>query len=150
VTEYEAERAVIAAALEWDGDGFSVMNETDSAGRLMNAIGALLAAREPRWRERTWADVRPGDRVKLPGTADESAAAVQAYLAVERHVRQGAAGHWDDVPHEFTMVHVTLAGHGRLEFPVTMPILIAMSDAEFELAERLGWPNRVAVTPNVV
>lgn len=147
------ERAVIAAALEWQYSTESNREE------LHSAISALLAAREQpeplAWYRRTWRDVRPGDTVRPPGSNVEfkiALAAVQDWHVDPINVN------WTEVvkdngeikrvpmpiPLEYTEVLVHFAGR---EEPRRMnpnaDVEIQLTDAEADVADLLGWENRV-------
>jgi hypothetical protein len=97
------------------------------------------------WAARTLVDVRAGDRIRLAG--------VEAYVVTldrsDWHMREGAGGHWDDVPHEHTLIRARLDYPGSdperiMEFhDPTLAIDIQLTRGELDAIELFGWENRV-------
>lgn len=115
------------------------------------ALQAELAAieqveQELIWHPRTWADVRPGDTVRLPGTE----VTAEVYTAVLLHwnvdPRTGTSAYNPPVamPHDVMRVRFTheLEASPRDMDPVK-PVEIQLTRSEIEALDAAGWMNRV-------
>lgn len=92
---------------------------------------------DPQWVTRTWADVRPGDRVRLPGT--EHVAEVESAIGIGHvmHPNGRSAAGWREIK-------VRLAGRdGLLPMNPAGPIEIELTPSELAAIEGLGWSNRM-------
>lgn len=97
---------------------------------------------DPQWVPRTWADVRKGDRVRLPGT--EHVAEVSAAIH-SRHFIHPASDRYNVIPADWSSVTVTLAGKQYQKDPAK-PIEIELSPSEVSAIELLGgWSNREGI-----
>ncbi len=129
------ERAVIDAAIEWThGD----INDDEPENKLCRAIAALEESRqlkpELRWFPRTWADVRAGDRVRMP-IAREHPDVVKSIASA---LRVGSHRPW-------TECGVILESAGLVKFPADAAIEIEMHPRVYEAMMLLGgWENRVS------
>lgn len=149
LTEYEAERAVIEAAIEERGSLGSIF----SATTLSRAVDALLAAREPRWvTGRTWADVRAGDAVRLPGAEPVhvlTAAVFKWHVSEQRGPWNADQRAYEVIRQEWSVVGVRLAEYPDMEIMRMQPageVEILMTAAERAVTEMIGWSNRAYVT----
>lgn len=150
LTEYEAERAVLDAALAWSGG-----NADDGTGwsavALSDAVEDLRAAREPHWvTGRTWADVRAGDTVRLPGAEPVHVLTVDAPGGAGWHVHPRTAidTRRPQVALEHSLVGARLAGYedaGIMRMQPAGEVEILMTTAELAVTEMIGWSNRAYV-----
>jgi hypothetical protein len=104
---------------------------------------------QPAWILRTWADVRRGDKVRLPGT--EYIAGIKDRLEAVQDDSAGrswhvvpAPKHWDD--HAVRPGECWVVFLGETE-PRNMdpakPVEILLTPAEVQAIEVIGWENRV-------
>lgn len=159
-------RALYADSLELIGDF-----EVTAAGRRLPPLGPeddgalrdeLAAVEQARhdeliWVPRTWADVRPGDDVRLPGT--DNVAHVQHAVHLRWHVdpRTGTSSWNPPQPLEWSGVHVMLrtAAHPDQPADLTMDpakaveIHLTQSEADamdaLDAAGLAGWRNRAGL-----
>lgn len=139
------EQAVIDAAIAWYHTE-TIGEAEDQSERLQDAVNALEASRVPqlRWYPATWADVRAGDRIRLPVAPDHEAvveSAVQHMWHIDPRSDRYTVIHND---HEVMGVRLV----GRDDFLTFLP-----ADAvEIQLSERVyagmmllgGWDNRIS------
>lgn len=112
---------------------------------------------EPDWIERTMADVRRGDRIRMPGRAGSETSVLDRYLPPQPpgaggglpsdrgiwHVVPGDRGHWDDHVVQPSDCWLLLTGQDEpLNFPPTMPVEILLAPSEINAIDTLGWENR--------
>ncbi len=125
------EQAVIDAAIIWS------RSESDDASSILSlAVAALEESRQPqlRWFPRTWADVRPGDRVRMP-IAREHPDVVKSIASA---LRVGSHRPW-------TECGVILEGAGLVKFPADAAIEIEMHSRVYEAMMLFGgWEARVS------
>lgn len=92
------------------------------------------------WIERTWIDVRPGDRVRMKGVE----AVVDA--AMHRTWRIHPASRYQAIPLEHGDVSVRLVGRDKLFiFKPDLPVEIQLTQHEIDALDAMGWENRVIV-----
>lgn len=149
LTEYEAERAVIDAAIEERG----LLGSIFSATTLSRAVDALLAAREPQWvAGRTWADVRAGDTVRLPGADSVHVLTMTVYhwnVSEERGPWNEEQRAYEVIRQEHSQIGVRLAEYpesGIMRMPPAGKVEILLSAVELAAIELIGWENRVHVS----
>lgn len=113
------------------------------------ALQAELAAEEELiWHPRTWADVRSGDTVRLPG----SEVTAEVYTADLLHwnidPRTGTSAYNPPVamPHDVMRVHFTheLEAPPRDMDPVK-PVEIQLTRSEIEALDTIGWAERTGL-----
>lgn len=106
---------------------------------------------QPAWILRTWADVRRGDTVRLPGTEHTATIADRYVSTGEDRLGRGwhviaAPKHWDD--------HIVQPGECWLLFegestPRNMdpakPVELLLTPAEVQAIEVIGWEHRLEV-----
>lgn len=100
------------------------------------------------WVERTWADVRLGDRVRMIGS-DNPPALVQTCVHLHWHTDPRSSKYRPEAL-EWAGVRVTLKHSsgdtgGPYEMDPAKPIEIEIGEAELHLLNALDWKNRVAV-----
>ncbi len=162
----ELERRVVEAAERWALAPTGSQEEDSAESDLYRCVLALRAAdgatSTVTWVTRTWADVRQGDTVRMPGTEQTttvfdrywppvSASGVSAGLrprfAGSWHMVAGEK-HWDDRvvrPGECCVVIVSADATPRFMNPAA-PVEIMMTDEELEAIQLLGsWDERVKV-----
>lgn len=94
------------------------------------------------WIERTWIDVRPGDRVRMKGVE----AVVDAAMHLEWRVLAGDEGWWSDQRVDHSYVHTRLMGREKLFlFKPDVPVEIQLTQHEIDALDAMGWENRVIV-----
>lgn len=148
LTECEAERVVIDTAIWWANGGSF---ERDP-GPLQSAVADLLATREPHWvTGRTWADVRAGDTVRLPGAEPVHVLTVDAPGGTGWHVHPRTAidTRRPQVALKHSLVGVRLAEYPDAKIMRMQPageVEILMTAAELAVTEMIGWGNRAYVT----
>lgn len=109
------------------------------------------------WVERTWADVRRGDMVKLPGSEAAPAFVVDAKRQAW-HVdpRTGTSGSNPPRPMEWECVRVTLADRaptpdqpirqlGSWDMDPAKPVLLELAQSEVDALDAAGWNNRASL-----
>ena len=147
------ERAALDAIRAWATAGYPIKADSTTLTRLECAAENLVTKLQ--WILRTWADVRAGDTVRMPGT-DYTATIAARYAPpaadrkaarVERgqwHIIPGATGHWDDHPVRPGEVWVVFTGQTHLRnMDPTKPVEIQLSAVEVAAIELIGWENRV-------
>lgn len=100
------------------------------------------------WVERTWADVRLGDRVRMIGS-DNPPAIVQTCVHLHWHADPRSSEYRPEAL-EWAGVRVSLQHpNGEIGGPYEMdpakPIEIEIAENEIHLLNALGWENRVGV-----
>lgn len=145
------------ARLRWQDDGTALMGESqysEEYGRFRFTVHVedLGAERDLIWVLRTWADVRQGDTVRMPGSDVTAVVATRYWPATDDargrgswHVVEGEK-HWDD--------HVVQEGecvirfatdpekHARFMNP-DAPVEIQMERDVAEAVALMGWEHRV-------
>jgi hypothetical protein len=113
-----------------------------------NDLGVFGIDETPGWVERTWKDVRTGDRVRPPGT--DFAAEVQACLHMPWHVHPNASQYRpNEMPCEWSAVRVTFDDEGGRprDMNPAAPVEIELAPAEVAAIETLGgWDNRLGLS----
>ena len=128
----------------------------------LDEAGALRRSEEderrgaglPVWIERTMADVRRGDRIRMPGQAGTEMDVRDRYWPPsEMPYRNGDTGtwhvvagekHWDDHVVQPGECCVVLGDDPRPRFfPPTMPVEIELTAAELAVIESFGWTDRM-------
>lgn len=144
----ESDGAPQAELAERDRALSEQLAEDDEA---LRAELADAAAHTPQWVPRTWADVRTGDRVRLPGT--DSTALVEHAQRQAWHVdpRSGTSSYNPPRPLEWSGVKVSLRPAERpdqvAEFTMdpAKDVEIRLSPLELQAIELLGWSNRIEI-----
>jgi len=102
------------------------------------------------WVERTWADVRAGDRVRMPGS--DATAHVQSAVHLRWHVKPGTGTSQYNPPQplEWSGVRVTLetgtdGDAHQYEMDPAKPVEIELAESEVYVLNGLGWENRVGL-----
>lgn len=104
------------------------------------------------WVERTWADVRIGDRVRLP-KSDAPPALVTSCMHQRWHVDPRSSEYRPEAL-EWSAVHVTLtpmgetddgSSRGPYDMDPAKPVEIEIDEATFHMLNALGWENRVGM-----
>lgn len=111
--------------------------EAPELRELLKAIQAL-----PGWVRRTWADVRAGDTVCLPGT-EHTATVDGPPVRLPWHVHP-KSGKYEAIPAEWSEIRVRLAGRdGVLSMDPAGEVDILLTAAEVAAIEALGgWEHR--------
>lgn len=92
------------------------------------------------WIERTWNDVRPGDRVRMKGVE----AVVDAVMRRTWHVHPSSR--YQVTPFEHDDVSVRLAGREKLFiFKPDLPVEIQLTRHEIEFLDAWGWDTRLVL-----
>ncbi len=152
----ELERRVLEAAERWALAPAGSQEEDSAGSDLYRCVLALRAADGATtaftWVTRTWADVRQGDTVRMPGT-EQTTTVFDRYWPAEKgragswHMVTGEK-HWDDrlvQPGECCVVIVSPSSGARFMNPAA-PVEIMMTDEELEAIQLLGsWDERVKV-----
>src|ERR1044072_138718 len=101
------------------------------------------------WVERTWADVRTGDRVRMPGT--DATAHVQSAMHQRWHVDPRSSEYRPEGL-EWSAVRVTLAfaftnatNVSSYDMDPAQPVEIEIDEATLHMLNALGWENRVGM-----
>lgn len=152
MNEFEAESAVIAAALAYRVYLAGIADEASSGEEyeLACAIDELENARKPGWVLRTMEDVRAGDLIRLP-EAPHIEVAVRTCMALDWHVRQGEHNRFGDRPENHRVVRMRGEYEGmtdpdhQFEWPANKPVQISLTAGEATLVEGFGWPNRLGL-----
>jgi hypothetical protein len=161
--------------ITWQGGGIARVETVDNYGELIGEFDIAVSARrlplppplgpendgalqaelaaeqELIWVPRTWADVRPGDDVRLPGT--DNTAHVQHAVHQHWHVdpRTGTAGWNPPQPLQWSGVQVELRPTTAPDQPahLTMdpakPVEIHLTQIEADAIELMGWSSRVGL-----
>lgn len=97
------------------------------------------------WVTRTWADVRIGDRVRLPGP-DSPSAIVQTCVHLHWHA-DPRSSEYQPEPLEWAGVNIKLDSNPDRTYVMApgKPVEIEIGEAEVHLLNALGWENRVGV-----
>jgi hypothetical protein len=153
-----------SGAMEWCAQCPLIKSQSvgpEDDGALRDELAAVAAANEPIWVPRTWADVRTGDDVRLPGT--ENYAHVHRAVHLHWHVdpRTGTSSYNPPQPMSWSGVHVTLYTKknettGNIDVQASeftmdpaKPIEIKTTQLELDAIELIGgWPARVGVITN--
>lgn len=153
--------AVVQAALKAHGLGaLPLRSDLTSATRaLVDALTTQLVDEHPdlvdqlRWADRTWADVRQGDRVRLPGS--DNVAHVHAAVHLHWHVdpRTGTSAYNPPQPMEWSAVRVVLTDPhaelgqqlGQWDMDPSKPIQIELMQSEIDAINAIGWENRLEI-----
>lgn len=129
------------------GDGNSIAHGANNCGEhgADPHQDAVEDAAEAGWVPRTWADVRAGDRVRMPGT--NVTADIFSAVHIRHHTDPRSSEYhprpldWDSVHVRFT-VTPNSGGTLRMMNPAA-PVEIELSPAEVQAIELLGWENRL-------
>lgn len=132
------------------GDGNRIPHGATDCGGHDIPDSQAIAEMEPAliWVERTWADVRLGDRVQMV-SSDNPPAIVQMCVHLHWHV-DPRSGKYNPEPLEWSGVRVALLHpadviSGPYEMDPAKPIEIEIAENEFHILNALGWENRVGV-----
>lgn len=123
--------------------------------RLIEALNALVAGEVgPNWILRTWADVRRGDTVRMPGT-EHTAKIKDRYIPPAASRKEAMAGpdswhiipgqgHWNDHVVRPSECWLVFEGESELRnMDPAKPVEILLSTLEVQAIEAIGWENRM-------
>lgn len=136
---------VIDAAIAW-ANCHELFQTEDVREALMDAVDALERARaaaDPlKWWPATWADVRDGDTVRLPGHPDHPRE-VNAVQTLGWHV-DPKSSEYQPRALEHARTCVVFTDGAEFDFPADQAIEIRLTTTEHDAMQLLGgWDNRL-------